>query len=305
MSFIVQLPLANSSRMGSVRGLLRHRSQVLWTIPFDDRPGKLFEGLQHCRSVVFLSHGGSPSRGSSLVTARYQRWATHARDHLFPTLECVRVGREPVFPGHFPKYAGALEESAFAKLTERGTRHIGSAVSRWVTEHFVFYQEATGYWVKASVGLPYYAKNGVVEAPAHGRFMYFDDEETAYRVCALLSSSLFYAYFIAYGDCFHLSEALAHAFPVDGGLLGHSELLALSKRLMADLRANSGRETINTRDGDEITYEEFYGWKSKPIIDEIDRVLARHYGFTEEELDFIINYDIKYRMGRDGSGEGE
>jgi len=25
--------------------------------------------------------------------------------------------------------------------------------------------------------------------------------------------------------------------------------------------------------------------------------LARHYGFTDEELDFIINYDIKYRMG--------
>ena len=26
-------------------------------------------------------------------------------------------------------------------------------------------------------------------------------------------------------------------------------------------------------------------------------MLAKHYGFTEEELDFIINYDIKYRMG--------
>ena len=26
-------------------------------------------------------------------------------------------------------------------------------------------------------------------------------------------------------------------------------------------------------------------------------VFAKHYGFTEEELDFIINYDIKYRMG--------
>ena len=26
-------------------------------------------------------------------------------------------------------------------------------------------------------------------------------------------------------------------------------------------------------------------------------MLARHYKFTEEELDFIINYDIKYRLG--------
>jgi hypothetical protein len=32
-------------------------------------------------------------------------------------------------------------------------------------------------------------------------------------------------------------------------------------------------------------------------FDEIDRVLTRHYGLTAEELDFIINYDIKYRMG--------
>ena len=35
----------------------------------------------------------------------------------------------------------------------------------------------------------------------------------------------------------------------------------------------------------------------KPIIDEIDIALAKHFCFTEEELDFIINYDIKYRMG--------
>ena len=46
--------------------------------------------------------------------------------------------------------------------------------------------------------------------------------------------------------------------------------------------------------------------ESKPIIDEIDRVLAKHYGFTDEELEFIINYDIKYRLGQEAdSEEGE
>ena len=44
--------------------------------------------------------------------------------------------------------------------------------------------------------------------------------------------------------------------------------------------------------------------QSKFIIDEIDRVLAKHYGFTDEELDFIINYDIKYRMCQE-DGEQE
>ncbi|MFQ3670565.1 MAG: hypothetical protein SNJ84_03815 [Verrucomicrobiia bacterium] len=30
-----------------------------------------------------------------------------------------------------------------------------------------------------------------------------------------------------------------------------------------------------------------------PLLDEIDMVTAGRYGFTAEELDFIINYDIK------------
>jgi len=42
---------------------------------------------------------------------------------------------------------------------------------------------------------------------------------------------------------------------------------------------------------------------SKLIIDQIDTLLAQHYGFTEEELDYIINYDIKYRMGLSGGAD--
>lgn len=30
-----------------------------------------------------------------------------------------------------------------------------------------------------------------------------------------------------------------------------------------------------------------------------NKIIAKHYGFTEEELDFIINYGIKYRMGNE------
>jgi hypothetical protein len=33
--------------------------------------------------------------------------------------------------------------------------------------------------------------------------------------------------------------------------------------------------------------------------------LAGHYGFTAEELDFILNYDIKYRLGRDTESKEE
>ena len=72
---------------------------------------------------------------------------------------------------------------------------------------------------------------------------------------------------------------------------------------MRHLDENSEVKKITTKAG-QISYQEFYSAASKPIIDEIDRVLAKHYAFTDEELDFIINYDIKYRMGRDAE-DGE
>jgi hypothetical protein len=51
--------------------------------------------------------------------------------------------------------------------------------------------------------------------------------------------------------------------------------------------------------------QKFFPKLSKPILDEIDAVLARHYGFTAEELDFIVNYDIKYRLGADADEDEE
>lgn len=44
---------------------------------------------------------------------------------------------------------------------------------------------------------------------------------------------------------------------------------------------------------------------AKALFDEVDTVLARHYGFTDEELDFILNYDIKYRLGQDAEQESQ
>ena len=304
-SFIVQLPLANSSRMASVRNLLNQRSSSLFVMTFDDRPGKLFEGLQHCRSAIFISRKSSQASDVMLATTRYQRWPTVTRPCLFMQVEYAQIIGDPIFSKQFPKYANTIEESLFRKVKLRSKQGIGTLLNGRRTNSFVFYQEATQYWVKATVGLPYYAKDGIVGVPAHGRYLYFDDAQTAHAVSAILNSSLFYAYFIAYGDCFHLSDGLATGFPLTRDIVQDGALCALNERLMRDLRTNAETKTISTSDGHKITYAEFYGTKSKSIIDEIDRVLAQHYGFTDEELDFIINYDIKYRMGQGAEAEDE
>jgi hypothetical protein len=69
-------------------------------------------------------------------------------------------------------------------------------------------------------------------------------------------------------------------------------------RLMASYNKNSTHRTVLYKAVGNVTVQYFNFRPSKPILDEIDTVLAEHYGFTAEELDFILNYDIKYRLGR-------
>ncbi|HVU68047.1 MAG TPA: hypothetical protein VHD63_12990, partial [Ktedonobacteraceae bacterium] len=43
------------------------------------------------------------------------------------------------------------------------------------------------------------------------------------------------------------------------------------------------------------SYAEYYPARARDVLDQIDRVLAEHYGFTAEELDFLLHYESKYR----------
>ena len=101
-------------------------------------------------------------------------------------------------------------------------------------------------------------------------------------------------------DSYHCGRDLITGFPADISEITDqlaSKLVVLGKRHEKDLFDHSVRRRIKYRTTGWIEYDEFYPRISKPIIDEIDAVLAEHYGFTPEELDFIVNYDIKYRMG--------
>jgi hypothetical protein len=60
-----------------------------------------------------------------------------------------------------------------------------------------------------------------------------------------------------------------------------------------------------TRRGDTNDYQEFYARRYKYILDEIDKLLSMVYGFNDEELDYLINYDIKYRLGAESDKEEE
>jgi hypothetical protein len=81
------------------------------------------------------------------------------------------------------------------------------------------------------------------------------------------------------------------------------ELSQFAITLMKDFQKNSRVITNDYGTHGILKIQSFQPRLSKPIIDEIDRALARHYGLTAEELDFIINYDVKYRLGAGDESE--
>lgn len=119
---------------------------------------------------------------------------------------------------------------------------------------------------------------------------------------SLLSSTTYFLHYLIWSSCQVVNSRDFNLY-FDFSKLSRdnrSKLAALGETLQKDYQANSHiKERNYSKKGRSFTMrkQHFFIKYSKPIIDEIDTVLAHHYGFTEEELDFIINYDIKYRMG--------
>ena len=118
-----------------------------------------------------------------------------------------------------------------------------------------------------------------------------------------LSSTLFHWLWTVFSDNYHITkkEFIEFRFTANSVNNVQSEkLIELCDLLMEDYQNKSSIRIENDfRNKVKRNVQIFQPRESKTIIDEIDKVLAEYYGFTEEELNFIINYDIKYRMGKE------
>ncbi|MBO0780877.1 MAG: Eco57I restriction-modification methylase domain-containing protein [Ktedonobacteraceae bacterium] len=302
LGLIVPLSLCGGERFARLRAAIRRQTSHLWLANFDIFPCRLFDGAFQRLSILLVRH--STQSPCAVSVTGIKRWHARERPHLIDLVSYTPACCD-INPGVFPKLASPIQEHILRKVTRRAASGcIGQSLHDQPTPHFVYYQEATNYWLKATCRVPYYRKNGVVMPPSHGRFLYLEDERTASTIMALMNSSLFYIWFATFSDGFHLSHALVKDFPLNNQLYALPELPGLAQQLQADIQRNATLSTRNTRaepginkTQHRIELEEFRMSLSKPLLDAIDRVLADHYGLTEQELDFVIHYDIKYRMG--------
>lgn len=307
VGLVVPLSLCGSERFSQLRSSIMQGTSLRWLSNFEIFPCRLFDSAYQRLSILLARHSATAPGPITFVT-RIQRWYTAERPYLIDRIAYTATSCT-IKPYIFPKLASPLQEIILQKMQRRAKGNcIAGVLQLQPTKDFVYYQEATNYWTKAVCRVPFYKKNGVVMDPPHGRFLYFHDEQIARTIMGLMNSSLFYLWFASFSDGFHLSHALVKDFPVDNDLYQIRELHQLSEQLEADIQVHAHIATRNTRPGSKqrkvallIELEEYHMACSKFLLDKIDSILANFYGFTPEELDFIIYYDSKYRMGRTSS----
>lgn len=265
----------------------------IMNISGDANPSTLFEGVKFRLAIALTIPQGEERRSYS---TKYTKWFADERSFLFQQINYIPNGCRP--NDVIPKFATNQHRDVIWTLLALPT-----TLGRYTQgDEVTYYHNTPVSWIRSHSFVPYFhSERDGTKQSTQLKSLRFENRKTALAASGILSSTLFFLWWIAVSDCYHLNKREIETFPVnlsDSALL--DELPALSDGLSHDLKKNSKKRVYQYRTSGRVEYDEYYPKLSKPIIDDIDRVLAKHYGFTDEELDYIINYDIKYRMGRDG-----
>ena len=293
---IIPVSAYSTDRMAPLQDLFHRSKRVGWVQTYDVFPSKLFVGAKQRLAIYIVQQGSQPS--PALYATRYNKWHEQFREHLFAVMEHADV-TQMSFQNSVPKIHSEIEQRIWEKLSQFPVLDTELATRR--APHTIYFHNAPYYFMRAMDFAPYFWNERDGEKiSTQIKPLHFAAELEASVVVATLNSSLFYWWYVILSDCRHVNLRELRSFPLGSDKMQAAikqRLSALSADLMQDLKRHAQRKETTYKTTGRVVYDEFYPRHSKHIIDKIDRLLAQHYGFTDEELDFIINYDIKYRMG--------
>jgi len=298
---IVPISAVATDRMASLQNLLLDHGRNLWISNYDDRPGKIFGDLEHCRSsIIILEKKGEQSEKSEVYTTTYNRWYTEDRDSLFQIIEYAK-STNYVVDGSIPKLGKEIEKSILKKIYTN--KPLMNYLGNQKDTGQVWFHNAPQYWIRAIDFVSYFWNEKEGEKISD-QLIEINVEPSKYAkvVSTVLNSSLFYLFFTLYSDGRHLNLREIYNFPISLDKINSEvikQLNILASELMEDYKKNANRKVCSYATTGKVIYDEFFPGKSKYIIDKIDDVLADHYKFSKEEKEYIKNYSIEFRLGEE------
>lgn len=262
---------------------------TVWLSFYHFRPAMLFSGSKFANIPAAIYLAKQEGR-KQYYSTHLLKWTSEQRNQLFSTLSYCRITapKDPDNRHYYPKLGSPLENDLLEKILRH--RPVSHYLAQVPNQNNMFYRSAGGlYWkVFTNFAWPYQSTSN--------KLCSFQESYQRDVFVALFNSSLFWWYYTVTFDTFNLKNYMIFGFrfsyPEDSEIV--SMLCKHCQRLMNDFR----KHARHLKRGQTASYT-VYARKSKVIIDDIDCTLAQHYGFTHDELVFIINYDLKYRMGQD------
>jgi len=303
VGLIVPLSGFSTKRMRTYQSYVRERlaSPHISFYSGDAHPSVLFEGVKYRLCIIL---GGKQQAGEQgPVVSDYIRWYASERGFLFESKLVYENG--PGFDVGFLKFGKLgtpLSRCVIRKLLKAG-RPLGGNLRKSGRGHITYHRSPV-FWIRSMDFEPFFRSAKKQRSTDHIRDLYCETPARAQIIGAVLNSTLFYFWFTVHGNCRNIAGNDVELFPfgdVSDPLL--QDLPALFSELMTDLKKHSRRRVYVYKAAGKVEYDEFYPSESKDILDRMDQVFARHLGMTEEELDFVVSYDIKYRMGRNLKGD--
>ncbi len=299
LSFIIPSASVSTPRMETLLKLTQNRFNNIWISVWDERPSKLFDGVDQQLSIHLYSK--TSNKQSNLYMTNMIHWSSDQREQLFSNISYQKIKFDYKIAQVPPKIQNNIEATLLETIHSLSNSTISVATQNANTQ--IYYKNAGGrYWRLIKSFSSYFNSSKGVSVSSTEKNIKVNKE---YRdlLIPLFSSSLFYWYWRVVSNCRHLTDREIYNFPLPQFIIDDENLKKkleiLSSKYENSLLANTKREVSENKSSGRIEQDIFFINQSKPIIDEIDTVLAEHYSFTPEELDYVINYDIKYRMGKE------
>ena len=303
ISLIIPISLGSTKRMESLLQMIEKSSGEQWASFYAERPSKLFTGAEVLLNIIIIDRKVS-NQNKLKHTTGLLKWSSDYRSVLFSSINYVEYD-DQIRDYLIPKYLHNIEAhiaKSFFSAPDLIEHKLNAASSQKI-----YYRIGGGrYWKIFTTFQPKFVVEGVQASSSRENYLFFNSENDLNACLICLSSSTFFWYFQITTNGRDLNPFDIKSFTsYFTSISKDPNTKKLAQTLMIDYKNNKVEKQKVSKQTGHIIYEEFYPRKSKPIIDQIDTVLAQHYGFTEKELDFIINYDIKYRMGKALFGEDD
>ena len=283
-AYIVPISLTSSDSLTGVHRLLMGNCDTIYISSYAVRPKPVFENAVVNTSILLFKKTETPCQ-YLFSTKMHRRGNEFELQRLIDNLQFVDVKGQTLY-GRIPKIGSEIEKTILNKLFNY--TKLGSLIK--TSGSPIIYRFAGGRYFKVVTN---YSTGSSAE-----RTIYFANSKIADAVGCVLSSSLSFWFYQIFSDNLNWKTYEIENFTVPQ--LSAEDIDYLDKlysrylsdiEAKANIRITSGESTYNVD-----SFKEYKIVRSKAIIDEIDDYICPLYGLTQEETDFIKNYELEFRL---------